>query len=185
MESEISFIWWETASHYFGSSVTPIILDGNLCVPLIFVHEIESICRNFLWSQGEYVKGSFRVGWEAVCKPTKNGGLGIRRLAVWNRALTAKSIWDIVSHRNTLWVALVNPLCICQHRFWTVRCGPKWSWILRKLMDLRPVFRRFIRLRVGDGRTADACEDSWLWCGPLSSFISYRFIHTVGFRVGC
>ena len=36
---------------------------------------------------------------------------------------------------------------------------------------------------MGDGCHTHAWEDDWLSCGPLSSFVSYRFIHASGYTV--
>ncbi|XP_024964671.1 uncharacterized protein LOC112504947 [Cynara cardunculus var. scolymus] len=35
--------------------------------------------------------------------------------------------------------------------------------------------------QIGDGRDTNAWEDSWLPCGPLSAFMTYRFIYSCGF----
>ncbi|XP_024964889.1 uncharacterized protein LOC112505175 [Cynara cardunculus var. scolymus] len=62
-----------------------------------------------------------------------------------------------------------------------VRKNSNWSWVFRKLLDLRSHLRRFLFSQIGDGRNTNAWEDAWLSCGPLSAFISYRFVHSCGF----
>ncbi|XP_024976201.1 uncharacterized protein LOC112514101 [Cynara cardunculus var. scolymus] len=56
-----------------------------------------------------------------------------------------------------------------------------WSWVLHKLLDLRPQLQRFRNSQIGDGHDSNAWEDNWLSCGHLSSFIFYRFVHSSGF----
>jgi hypothetical protein len=51
---------------------------------------IEKLQRDFLWGgMGEEFKYHL-VSWEKVCTPILNGGLGIRNLVLFNRALLGK-----------------------------------------------------------------------------------------------
>ena len=70
----------------------------------LIIHDLETLFRDFLWAQGDVSRGKCRIAWDVVCKPLDNGGLGFKRLAIWNRALVTKHIWDVLSRRNTLWV---------------------------------------------------------------------------------
>lgn len=42
------------------------------------------------------------VNWESICKPTSDGGLGIRTLCHTNRALLAKLAWRMLEQPNGL-----------------------------------------------------------------------------------
>nr|GEW68377.1 hypothetical protein [Tanacetum cinerariifolium] len=57
--------------------------------------DIEQIMLGFLWCQGSMNKGKAKVAWEVVCLPKKEGGLGIRRLDQFNKALmvSGKMSW--------------------------------------------------------------------------------------------
>ncbi|KAJ9535204.1 hypothetical protein OSB04_un001715 [Centaurea solstitialis] len=148
--------------------------------PSTVVHELEALCRDFLWAQGNSSKGKCKVAWDVVCRPTSCGGLGIKRLAVWNRALLSKHLWDICSNRNSLWVSWISRFYVRQESFWAIRPNPRWSWSFRKLLTLRPEIRPYIHVRIGDGKTTNAWEDNW-YGTRLSEFISYRAVHNAGF----
>ncbi|KAJ9561524.1 hypothetical protein OSB04_006684 [Centaurea solstitialis] len=150
--------------------------------PSSVLHELESIFRSFLWSQGDSAQGKCRIAWNVLCCPRECGGLGFKNLSIWNRALIAKNMWDILTSRPTLWVSWVRSLNIHSSNFWIIRKTNAWSWVLRKMMDLRSVLRPHVVSRIGDGRNTQAWEDTWLRCGPLSSLISYRHIHGYGFN---
>ncbi|GJX23787.1 hypothetical protein Tco_0228232 [Tanacetum coccineum] len=60
--------------------------------------------RGFLWCQGDIRKGNAKVAWDAVCLPKKEGGLGIRKLDVFNKALMVSHIWNLLSLKESLWV---------------------------------------------------------------------------------
>ncbi|KAJ9566861.1 LOW QUALITY PROTEIN: hypothetical protein OSB04_002827 [Centaurea solstitialis] len=148
--------------------------------PTSVVHEIECLFTDFLWSQGGSSKGKCRVAWSDVCIPFSAGGLGIKRLKWWNRALLAKHIWDLATQRQSLWGRWVKVFALRGGNVWTAHKSSRWSWVLSKMMELRPLLRSFAKVQIGDGSLANAWEDSWLPCGPLSAYVSARFIHNQG-----
>ncbi|KAJ9536704.1 hypothetical protein OSB04_un000089 [Centaurea solstitialis] len=148
--------------------------------PSSVIHELEVALRSFLWAQGDAIQGKCRIAWSVVCQPRECGGLGLKDLATWNRALIAKNLWDIIVVRPTLWVSWVRNL-LSHANFWIVRKSNTWSWVLRKMMDLRFIIRPHLTVTIGDGRNTHAWEDTWLECGPLVTLISYRHIHRQGF----
>ncbi|KAJ9536659.1 LOW QUALITY PROTEIN: hypothetical protein OSB04_un000132 [Centaurea solstitialis] len=150
--------------------------------PSSVIHELEGILRAFLWAQGGVVQGKCRIAWSDVCRPKDCGGLGFKRLSIWNRALVAKNIWDILVARPTLWVNWLRGLNVHAANFWVIRKSNAWSWVLRKMMELRDVLRPHIKVIIGDGRSTHSWEDTWLDCGPLVSLITYRRIHGQGFN---
>ncbi|XP_024963616.1 uncharacterized protein LOC112503869 [Cynara cardunculus var. scolymus] len=99
------------------------------------------------------LRGRCRLSWDVVCRSLAAGGLDIKRLSIWNRALLAKHVWDVVRHRDSLWVSWIYGQYLRSSHFWMI----------------------------GDGRATNAWEDNWLSCGHVSAFISYRFVHSCGF----
>ncbi|XP_056163671.1 uncharacterized protein LOC130137005 [Syzygium oleosum] len=47
--------------------------------------------------------GGAKVAWNAVCLPKEEGGLGIRRLVEYNRAMTLKHIWLLFTDKESMW----------------------------------------------------------------------------------
>ncbi|KAJ9536437.1 hypothetical protein OSB04_un000395 [Centaurea solstitialis] len=142
------------------------------------VHELEACFRDFLWAQGNSSKGKCKVAWDLVCRPFDAGGLGIKRLSVWNRAILTKNLWAVVTRHQSLWV---RSYILRGANIWAVRRNNRWSWLFTKLMSLRDVIRRFVSVRIGDGLMANAWEDTWLPCGPLSMVLPYRLFHASNF----
>ncbi|GKB85752.1 hypothetical protein Tco_0958024 [Tanacetum coccineum] len=69
--------------------------------------------RGFLWCQGSMRKGKAKMAWDIVCLPKDKGGLGLRRLDLFNKALMVEgqsfldisvaSLWfDCWSSRSSL-----------------------------------------------------------------------------------
>lgn len=151
-------------------------------IPAATIHEIEQLCRDFLWNRLDGQMGKSRVSWEVVCSPVKYGGLGMKRLGMWNRCMLFKHIWDILTRRDSMWVRWIHSNCIKGRNFWVIKKRNEWSWLIRTLLDLRPQCRRFFISNVGDGVATHAWEDTWNEHGPLIQTISYRFINGHGFH---
>ncbi|KAJ9536641.1 hypothetical protein OSB04_un000190 [Centaurea solstitialis] len=148
--------------------------------PSVIIHDLESCFRDFLWAQGDSSKGRCKVAWTTICKPLECGGLGIKRLTVWNRALITKNLWAILSRRNNLWVQWII-LHSLRGSFWSARRHHRWSWTFARMMTIRDEIRRFVTISVGDGLSTNAWEDAWIPCGALSSIIPYRVFHGMSF----
>jgi hypothetical protein len=68
---------------------------------------LEQKLNRFLWN-GKDENAKAKVAWEQVCVPKKEGGLGLKRLDVWNQAVMLKHIWNLFAQVGSLWVAWVE-----------------------------------------------------------------------------
>nr|GEU85581.1 hypothetical protein [Tanacetum cinerariifolium] len=79
-----------------------------LILPSSILLDIEQLIRGFLWCHGEIKQGSVKVAWEVVCLPKNEGGLGVRRLDLFNKALMIPHIWNIITRKESLWVKWIH-----------------------------------------------------------------------------
>ncbi|XP_026419654.1 uncharacterized protein LOC113315607 [Papaver somniferum] len=63
--------------------------------PRSVLKECEKIIRNFLWSGDPNVRKLITLKWDNVCSPLEEGGLGIKRLDIINRALLMNLAWNV------------------------------------------------------------------------------------------
>ncbi|KAJ9535817.1 hypothetical protein OSB04_un001028 [Centaurea solstitialis] len=152
-------------------------------LPSGVIHELEAIFRRFLWTQGEDDRGKCRLAWADVCKPIYSGGLGFKRLALWNRALVSKHLWDIITRRESVWVDWLWAMRF-SGSIWEIKPKPPWPWVLRSILALRDQIRPFIFSQVYDRCTTYAWSDCWMDAGALSTLISYRSFQAQGFTKG-
>ncbi|GKC34955.1 hypothetical protein Tco_1047339 [Tanacetum coccineum] len=89
-----------------------------LSIPKGIIYDIQSLIRDFIWCNGEYKHGKAKVAWEVICLPTREGGLGIRNLDLFNKALMTKHIWNIVSNKVSLWVQWIHAHKLKGRSFW-------------------------------------------------------------------
>jgi len=94
-----------------------------------------------------------RVGWNYVCSPKEEEGLGIKDLVEWNCAAMGKQLWRILQPAtDTMWTKWVHMEWIKGRNRWELKVPRKCSWAWRKLLGLREKFKRMFKFKVGNGQ---------------------------------
>ncbi|XP_059629652.1 uncharacterized protein LOC132272538 [Cornus florida] len=142
-------------------------------IPCSVADRIEKIQRDFLWGgRGEEFKYHL-VNWDQVCQPLRFGGLGIRKIVPFNRALLGKWLWRFGRERHHHWRRVVSCRFGEGSGGWsslpvTITGGVGLWKFIRKGWD---VFSTLIRFKVRNGRHVRFWED--LWCGD--QLLSHSF----------
>nr|GEV16455.1 hypothetical protein [Tanacetum cinerariifolium] len=126
--------------------------------------------------------GKVKVAWDVVCLSKQEGGLGIRRLDHFNKALMVSHVWKLLSFKESLWVKWIHVYKLKNRSFLYIPYRGKMSWSWRKLLLLRPLIREFIWSCLGDGRSTSMWFDKWCVAGPSSNIISLRDITRASFN---
>jgi hypothetical protein len=85
----------------------PIFFLSYLKMPVKVWREVVKIQRNFLWGGLKNKKGMCWVKWSEICKPKREGGLGIKDLRLMNSSLLAKWRWKLLNEDNELWKRVI------------------------------------------------------------------------------
>lgn len=75
--------------------------------PKTMINIIESICANFLWSEGEHGHRYYWVAWQKCCSPITEGGLGIRSIYDVVKAFFIKLLWQLRTS-SSLWAQFMK-----------------------------------------------------------------------------
>ena len=113
------------------------------------------------------------VKWDTVCTPKAEGGLGIRSLVFFNRALLGKWMWRFGLEENHLWRRVLVAKFGIEAGGWRTKhsrgphgCG-LWKGIISGWQD----YFQHVELVVGTGNRVQFWTDKW--CGE--SALADRF----------
>lgn len=106
-------------------------------LPKKVLKQINSVCRSYLWHGEANNNTPGNVGWDKVCRPKKEGGLGIRNLELWNLAAVGKIAWHISTMQDSLWVKWVHGVYTKGGRWMLFNAPPTASWVIKKLCKVK------------------------------------------------
>lgn len=72
-----------------------------------------------------------------MCRPRDEGGLGLRDLSVWNKAMLSKTLWNIHSKKESLWIRWVHSEYLRGEDIWNIVKNPRISPFLKNILDIR------------------------------------------------
>ena len=84
-------------------SSLPTYYYSLFTIPQHVADRLERIQRNFLWGRSNDVFKFSLVAWEKVVWPVEAGGLGIRKIGLFNQALLGKWLWQFGNEVTCLW----------------------------------------------------------------------------------
>ncbi|XP_073310966.1 uncharacterized protein [Primulina huaijiensis] len=123
-----------------------------LLLPLCVIDAIYSLCWKFVWPTKHPP-----IAWHTLCKPIEAGGLGLKNLKAWNKALLAKTLWNIHNKKDSLCIKWIN------HVYSHV--PNVWSWVWKKRQS--PLIKNLIIIRDnlisahGSAQASIQMLDSW------------------------
>jgi hypothetical protein len=126
------------------------------------IAKLTSIVRKFWWTGIQSDQNSKPLclrSWDEICKPIKEGGLGVRNLYYMNLALIASSVWRVIKEPNSLLAAVLKSKYFTHTSIWRTDTNlPKsafWSSVLKVL----PLMQNSIHLQLAKGNSS-------IWSSP-------------------
>ena len=142
-------------------SSLPTYFLSLFTIPTHVANKIEKLQRDFLWGDPK----THLLGWDKMCMPIANGGLGIRKLTTFNKALLGKWLWRFGIEENRLWRRVVAG------KFGEEWGG--WGWtsklgrgahgcsLWRSIRKGWEVFNKNVQYKVGVGDRVKFWTDRW------------------------
>ena len=122
-------------------------------IPTKVAKRIEKLQRDFLWSGIGDDRKIHLVNWSKVCRPVKNGGLGIQCLRRFNYALLAKWLWRYGWENDAFWRRVIGAKYVNEWGGWCTKSVlgaygvSLWKCIRSGWLN----FSKCLRYDVGDG----------------------------------
>lgn len=123
--------------------------------------EIKVLIKKFFWGQkGEQRKIHWKK-WKVLCKPKAEGGLGFKDLGKFNDALLAKQVWRLLKDHNSLFFCVFKAKYFPNGSIFEAHAaGGSYAW--QSILKARRVISMGIRWGIGDGKSINVYNDSWL-----------------------
>ena len=127
--------------------------------------KLKSCKRILFWGDSK----THLVGWDKVCAPIANGGLGIRKLTTFNKALSGKWLWRFGKEEDRLWRRVVASENGEEWGGWTSKLGKGvhgcglWRGICMGWED----FSKNCQFVVGLGNRVRFWQDGWYGDQPF------------------
>lgn len=189
---------WSQQMLSFGGRVC-LIKSVLTAIPLYFlslfrapqeiIKKINSLQRKFLWGSKGVEKKVAWVKWEACCKERVKGGLGIKNIEKFNKALVGKWLWRVLSEKDKLWVRVLEAK-YGRGEQWFQRegriRGSVWWCDLRKICQLdvnSGWMENKLCRKVGNGENIKFWEECWI--GQESLKIKFNRIFLVSDQQEC
>ncbi|CAA7027589.1 unnamed protein product [Microthlaspi erraticum] len=81
---------------------------SSIKLPESKVKALDRVSRDFIWGSTSETRKQHLIGWDRVCLPKAEGGLGIRKASLMNRALLAKVGWRLLYDETSLWARVMR-----------------------------------------------------------------------------
>jgi hypothetical protein len=152
----------------------------KFCIEYLHANkQIEKIQRDFLWDGvGDEFKFHL-VNWSKVCMTTEAGGLGVRNLIQFNRALFGKWLWMFANEGAAWWRKLLEAKYdIMRGGWYSKEVGEPYEvgvWkCIRRGWDS---FKQYVRFEFGNGSQVLFWLD--VWCGELPLKIAFPVLFNI------
>lgn len=192
---------WDASSISMGGRCTivnsilttmPLYCMSIFPLPKKVATQLKTLQCNFLWGGNVDLRKMAWVKWNDLCKPKKDGGLGIKDLLLFNKALLSKWVWRFLTNNKSLWSRTI----IARHggillnhtgQMAVSERGCKSGWWSKVLATTGRVdngwFWRKISQKLGNGNTISFWNDCWVSDRPLRDLYP-RLYHLSANREG-
>ncbi|KAH9782340.1 putative reverse transcriptase/RNA-dependent DNA polymerase [Citrus sinensis] len=132
-------------------------------LPLELCRELERMMNSFWWGKkGNGSGGITWMRWDRLCKLKTHGGIGFKRLHLFNVAMLGKQGWRLLTNPNTLVARLFKARYYPNTSFAEAQLGSNPSYVWRSILAAQPAIRQGSRIQIGGGQQTSIGSAPWL-----------------------
>ena len=131
-------------------------------IPKSILEAIERLYRGFFWGKKKEERKIAWVAWHKLVEPKTRGGLGMRDLESFNKALLAKQAWRILKFPHSLVAKTLKNKYFPNKSFMETTISPMASFTWRSILSARDLLKRGLKKVVGNGLGVNIWEDPWV-----------------------
>lgn len=200
---------WKGKLQSIGGKVTllnsvisnlPIYQWSFFKMPSKVIKEIRAIQRKFLWKDVVEKGSVVWVKWDIVCKARKMGGLGVKYIGKFNKALLSKWLWRFLVEEGAIWSGVMKAryrdlrsrLWNCEGDWYDSKDLFWWRDLVAMCVNSRGILHN-IYVKLGTDYVALFWNSHWLGRTYLSdlfpslyqeSVIQYDIVQNMGYWRG-
>ena len=131
-------------------------------LPQAIIAELERIICNFIWKDGMHA-----ISWDTICRPKKEGGLGLRKIKDMSKAAGIKLCWRLGTI-TTLWSSWMKYSYFASTAIWNYSPKLLDSGIVKFIIQSRELASQYITRSEENDH-----PDSYVWTGNATNTFSY------------
>lgn len=125
------------------------------------VDELEGLMRRFMWGKVGKERYMAMIAWHKLCQEEDKGGLGIKDLKRFNKALLQKLVWQLATEQDRVWVAIIKAKYFPQESFWGAEDKRGTSNLWKALLENKKDVQNHTIWQVADGNKIDVQGQPW------------------------
>jgi hypothetical protein len=141
-------------------------------------NRLEKLQRDFLWGGIGNEFKFYLVNWHTICSSKVSGGLGVRNMVMFNKALMGKWLWRYALERDAIWRKVVDFKYGSMRGGWCSKeVGGSYGFgVWKSIRRGWDAFATHVRYEIGNGSKILFWHD--VWCGeiPLKTLFSELFL---------
>jgi hypothetical protein len=145
-------------------ALIPIYYMSTVLFSKTFISKITSIIWNFWWAGVQEDNGSssfhFR-SWKDICRPKREGGLGVRDLFTVNCSLILHAAWNIATGKSSFLTAILKSKYFPNTSFWLAPNNSTKSSFWSSIMQVKDTLNENCTIQI---QKEDSSICSTPWC---------------------
>ncbi|KAA3453717.1 reverse transcriptase [Gossypium australe] len=130
--------------------------------PKALCSQLENIMNKFWWSNNKMKTGIHWSGWNTLCLSKFDGGLGFKKLFLFNKALLAKQVRRVLTQPQCLLARVLKARYFPFSDILATKIGSYPSFTWRSICSARDLIEDDMLWSIGKGDRVNIWNDPWL-----------------------